>query len=405
MKKLQFLTLLIACISIPRFLFAEQVERTLNLEDSITTGLHNSQELLSLQEQVSIARERVTEAGAQIYPKIDFNLSFSKFDNQTPTVLAPSFNSIYLPASQSDSFYATRVSLWQYLYASGRYTTNLRLAETNLSQAKSQADAARNKVILDVRNSYYACLTVREKIKAHEKAISSIKRMIENNPAAKSRWSYQLSSVNFEALKLRHEYEKQKLQYLKAIGIELNTVVEITGDLVAPAEEYELNKCLAWAFNYRPELSQTQFQETIDGLRVRLSLAERYPTVTLGANYEHMGNSVPMDGTNWNATININLPLFDGWASWSRIRQQKFLAREGQIRRAQIQDQVRGEVMGAFLDYSFWKERINEMNSDNTQFTEPDKKLEAELVRLETLQQSLTSQATLEWSIGKIFFK
>ena len=404
MKKL-LIPLLLAVWCLAPALYAEQVERELNLDDSIETGLHNSQELLGCREQVSIAQEMVKEAGAQIYPKIDLNLSVSKFNNDMPTVLSPSFNSEYLPNLNADTFYSTRLSLWQYLYASGRYTTNLRLAETNLSQANSQADIARNKVILNVKKSYYACITLREKIRSSEAALNALKDIVDKNPSARARWSYTISSMSLGLSKLRHEYEKQKLKHLKAVGLELNTTIDVKGELSAPAEEYDLNKCVAWAKNYRPELRQTQFQETIDSLRVNLSLAERYPTITLGANYGRLGDRSTLDMTNWNATINFNLPIFDGWASWSRIRQRKFQAREGKIRRSKIEDSVAAEVMEAHLDYVFWKNRISELDSAGQQELDPDKKLEMELLRLDTMEQALSSQAVLDWSIGKTFFK
>ncbi len=208
--------------------------------------------------------------------------------------------------------------------------------------------------------------------------------------------------MNMGLMKLRHEYEKQKLKHLETLGLELNTMISIKGDILAPTEEYDLNKCLAWAKNYRPELSQTQFQETIDSLRVNLSLAERYPTVTLGANYERLGDRMPLDMTNWNATINVNVPIFDGWASWSRIRQRKFQVREGKIRRASIEDEVFADVREAYLDYAFWKSRAADVSA---QEADPDKRLDAELTRLDTIEQALSSQASLEWAIGKIFFK
>jgi len=400
-----FIFLFLFSLCFWRPLFAEEAERVLTLEESLTTGLNNNQELLTCQEQVAIAREMIKEAGAQIYPKIDLNLGMSKYDNDLPTVLAPSFNSDYLPAGNVSAFYSTRISLWQYLYASGRYSTNLTLAQANLSQANSQADVVKNRVILDVKKSFYACLTASGKIKACEAAISSVKNIIEKTPSAKARWSYELTSMNFSLLKFRHEYEKQKLKHLEALCLELDTAIDIKGELSAPAEEYDLNKCLARAKNYRPELSQTQFQETIDSLRVNLSLTERYPTVTLGANYERLGEQYPLDITNWNATINVNVPIFDGWASWSRIRQRKLEARKGVIRRARIEDKVDAEVREAYLDYNFWKGRVTEMQSAPAQGLEPDKQLESELLRLDTLNQALSSEASLEWAIGKAFFK
>jgi len=396
---------LLAALSMPRVLSADEVERVLTLDESITVGLHNSQEVLGSQEEIALAREMIKEAGAQIFPKIDFNLGVSKYNNNFPTVLAPSFNSEYLPAGNTDAFYATRLSLWQYLYANGRYSTNLTLAEANLSQAKSQADIAKNKVILAVKRSFYSCLVLKEKIKAYETAQAALNALMEKNPPARTRWSYDLNRMNFEVHKLRHEFDKKKLKYLETLGLELNTIIEIQGELSAPRAEYDLNKCIAWAKNYRPELSQTQFQQTIDSLRVNLSLAERYPTVTLGANYERLGERFPLDMTNWNATINVNVPIFDGWASWSRIRQRKLQAREGIIRRSKIEDRVFADVREAYLDYTFWKNSVLELSAARNESLEPDKKLELELMRLDTMEQALSSEASLEWAIGKNFFK
>lgn len=365
----------LACLSLP--LAAEPVERVLTLDESIETGLHNNQELLTLQEQVGIAREQVKEANSQIYPKIDFNLSASRFNNAAPTVLPLSFNSLYLPATKTDLYYYTRLSLWQYLYAGGRFGTNVRLAEINLSQARSQADAVRSGVIRNVQTSFYGCLAAREKIRAYETAA---------RPAA-------------ELARFRYEYDRQKLAFLDSLGLELTTMIDIEGTLTPPVEEYDLNKCLAWAFQYRPELRQTQFQETIDSLRVNLSLTERYPTVTLGASYEWVGDQKPLDQTNWNATININVPVFDGWASWARIRQQKYQAREGKIRRAKIEDRVRFEVRQAYLDYEFWKGRAAALSAQSAG------SLESRLERIDALYRALAARASLEWAIGKAFFK
>ncbi|MHB9156239.1 MAG: TolC family protein, partial [Endomicrobiales bacterium] len=220
---------------------AEPSERVLTLEESLTTGLQNSQSLLSLQEQIGLARQRVSEAGSQIYPKIDFNLSASRFNNTIPTVLAPSFNSIYLPAENKDIYYFTRFSLWQYLYAGGRYTTNLRLAEINLSQAQSQADVERNSTLRDVAKSFYACRVLQEKISAFEAALAEAKALAGSDPQQRPRWNAFEDHLSAELVRLRHEYEKQELVFLDTIGIELNTRVALAGDLVPPDEEYDLN--------------------------------------------------------------------------------------------------------------------------------------------------------------------
>ena len=101
---------------LPAFAFAQPSERTLTLEESISAGINNSPELLAFTEQIALAQQRVGEARASIYPKIDFNFSASRIENDLPLVLSPSFESTYLPQGVGQ-FYATRFTLWQYLYA------------------------------------------------------------------------------------------------------------------------------------------------------------------------------------------------------------------------------------------------------------------------------------------------
>ncbi|MBN1621523.1 MAG: TolC family protein [Endomicrobiales bacterium] len=389
MKK-HLLIISLCCLLFPN-VFAQSAERVFTLDESISTGLKNNQKMLVLQEQISLAKQRINEARALTYPKIDFNFNISQFNNNMPTVLAPSFYSVYLPGDNKEQYYSTRFSLWQYLYAGGRYTTNLRVAEANLSSAESQYDVIKNEAVRDVKKSFYNFLVLSEKLKVYQDAIKAVD---------KKNKSYR-SKLELKLLEVKHEYKKAKLDFLDIVGVELNTEIEIYGELKAPNDEYELSKCLAWAFEYRPELSETQFKEKIDSLRVNLSMTERYPTITLGANYEWVGDQFPLPEKNWSATINLNVPIFDGWASWARIKQRKLKVREGKIYRVEIEDKIRLEVRHAYLDYNYWRERMSGLESEKSTLVDTEKKLNNRIVWLDTIKDLLFSHAELEKAIGK----
>lgn len=374
---------------------ATRAERVLTLEDSVATAVRNSQELLSFNERIEYAKQRVNEARAQNIPKIDLNLTAAKFSNDMPTVLSPSFGSVYVPEGTKDIYYSSRFSLWQYLYASGRYTTTVRLAEFNLAQVKSQAEITRNKVILNVKKAFYASRILQEKIAACRES-SDVSNPRRGGMSAAS-FDDALASARLE--ELEHTYQRSLLSLLAELGLELDTRIALAGELLPPDDHYDLNKCLAWAYEFRPELRQTQFQETIDGLKVNMTLAERYPTVALGATYEWFGETMSLDRRNWNAAINVSLPIFDGWATWYRIKQQKNAARETQIRLAGIQDQVRLEVRQALMEYEF---RRSQARGFDARFPADAaaRKLERTLLKLDTLERLLASHAELEWAMG-----
>jgi outer membrane protein TolC len=371
----------------PTYCFAQLAERVLTLDESLTTGLQNSQDLMIAKEQISIAEQRVGESKALIYPKIDFNFSASQFQSDFPTVLAPTFANLYLPAGSANSYYSTRFSLWQYLYAGGRYTKNLQLAVTNLSQAQTQAEIVKNRTARNIKKAFYVLLSSKEKIGMYEAYIT----------AAKTRF---IPQARQGLLKAKYEYQKNQLELLESMGIELNTIIDVQGTLKAPEDDYDLNKCLAWAFQSRPELRQTQYLETMNTLYVNLSQIERKATISLGANYEWAGADVALNQRNWNATINMNFPVFDGWASVARTKQKFHQETESKIHRSEIEDQIRLDVRRSLMDYAFWKDQEASLNAKRTENTDPEKRLEANLLWLESAKQVLSSQADFEWAVG-----
>lgn len=372
----------------------QQADRVMTLDESVLTGVQNSQDLLIAKEQIVIAEQRVKESKATIYPKIDLNFNASRFRSEFPTVLAPEFGSLYLPTGSMDSYYSTRLSLWQYLYAGGRYRKNVQLAEMSLSQAQTTADAIKNRTTRDVKKAFYALLAAKERIKAYEEAVAAYR-----GNAEKSRW---LSQAKLELAKAKHDYEVGQLDFLDKLGIELNTPVEIDGALKPPEGEYDVNKCLAWAFQNRPELRQTQYEETMNTLYVNLSQIARKATISLGANYEWAGGDLDLGQKNWNATINMNFPVFDGLAGAARTKQKAHQETESKIRRSEIEDQIRLDVRRSLMDLAFWKEQEAAAAAKKAEASsEPDRKLEAALLWLESVRQAMSCQADLEWAIGK----
>lgn len=381
--------------------FAQNAERILDLKECLSVGLNNSQKLIVLKEHIELTRQVVNEARALNFPKIDYNFSMSRFNNTNPTVLSPSFNSLYLPVNNKDQYFVTGFSLWQYLYAGGRYTTSLRVAEANRSQTESRYEIVKNEVIRDIKLAYYKVLVIKEKIGVFNKTLQEIHTIEEKNPNKKEYYQSLKNKLKMDMTQIKHEYEMAKLKFLDALGLELDTEAEIKGEIILPKEKYDLSKCLAWGLEYRPELRQTQFQETIDSLHVNLSLSERYPTITLGANYEWLGYQFPLADKNWSAVINLNVPIFDGWAAWARIKQRRLQLREGKIKRSELEDRIRLQVRQSYLDYNYWQEKMQNIDTQKYTGIEPEKRLENTVLSFETTNSLIESHIRLEWAIGK----
>ncbi|HCJ66812.1 MAG TPA: hypothetical protein DHV62_05655, partial [Elusimicrobia bacterium] len=178
------------------------------------------------------------------------------------------------------------------------------------------------------------------------------------SPEEERKISFHRSRLKSNLANADYEFKKTKLYLLDLIGLELNTELTLKGELKVIAEELNLDKCLAWAYQYRPELKQIQVEEEIDTLSVNLALAERYPTLSLGVNYLFVGSIFPYPEKNWSATVGISLPLFDGWAGWSRIRQSQTHLEQNKLKRVEWEDQINLEIRQVYGDNIFWQKEL-----------------------------------------------
>jgi hypothetical protein len=226
-----------------------------------------------------------------------------------------------------------------------------------------------------------------------------------------------LIKLKTELSGINQSYVQSRLDFLDTLGIELDTEFNIIGELTPVIKEYDLSKMTVWAFQYRPEPKQTQLQEEMDSLGVKLSMATRYPTISLGAHYEYAGEELKFADKNWNATLNLNLPLFDGWQSLSRFRQKDIQVQQNKLHRKELEDVIRLELRKSINEYNYWTKQVTKNYSELTKWesvydsinkTDPvvllnwyKTCLNLKLVYLEAIYNTLSSYSMLERSVGK----
>ncbi len=394
----------------------QKPERIFTIEDSISCALNNRKEILIIEKELEIARERVKEANSFLYPKIDLTFNYSKLNTDQWMSLPPTFSSILLQRSSPGDYYLTRLSLWQHVYSGGRYSSNLKLAETNLTRAENQKKIIINDITLQVKKSIYELLAIEKKIETYNVVISSVEKIIEISKIKNTEQRLQnekiLNKMKNEKTINEFEYEKKKIDFLNILGLELNTSFKLNVKFEPVKDSYDINNLLAWAFQYRPEPKQIQAQEEMDTLSVKLSLATRYPTVSLGAHYDFSGEDLSFDKKNWNATLNLNVPIFDGWASWSRIKQKKLQVEQNKLRKKDMEDNIRLQVRKSYIEYNFWlkefierekqlKDAENILTENNSSLQAWQHYLECKINYITALKELLSSRTSIEHAIGK----
>ena len=115
----------------------------------------------------------------------------------------------------------------------------------------------------------------------------------------------------------------------------------------------------------------------------------------LGAAYDWLGDDEENWERDWYVTLDINLPLFEGGAVFSRLKQKKIQARQASIERAKIEDKIKLEVRKAFSEYNFWYKKPLKAEESNV------KSIEHEILKADIRYNYIKSLTELWKVMGK----
>lgn len=404
----------------------ERPDRVLTLEDSVRLGLNNSQTVLSSREDVNIANQRVREAESLFFPKLDLNANWSKFsvESSRPMMLEPALGPTLITDSPRQNYYTARANIFQTVYEGGRARNTWRQARISLERAKAASEEHVIQTSAAAKQAFYDLLLAQERNRNYSESIQRLEGL-----SAKSRRSGIADQIHYEGELARFRAEaseyklaeqESRLRYLRTLNLELNTQVLLKGNLETHAMNLDLQKMLAWSNQYRSELRQTEYQQELDALGIRLSLAERTPKVAFGASYERTGHEIELPTENWAGTLNINLPISisDMIFGFAKVRERRALYRQATLKHAETADQIQLQVRHAFTQFQFWQneltpreqsfKRISQLvdelrkrGGDTSDWVEAERqRVEARLRYLEAVHGHLSALASLERAVG-----
>lgn len=347
---------------------AEGPDRVFTLEQAVRTALQNNPALLSARQDVRLADHRVTEARALFFPTLGVNMNATRYLAEDHAVLPPEFGSTVLnPVAEADNFFSGRVYLRQMIYNGGRTRANIRLAEAARDQARVKVDEIESEARAAALQAFYDVLGAEADLSLGEDARRDLERWARaarGDAAAEAHLESRAARLRREQAENRRRRDAAILEFRSVLGLELYTEVRCVGELASPPLRVDLPKLLARAQNARLEIRGTEFQREMDRLAVNLSESERFPVIAFGAGYELGKTEFPLDRSYWNATLNINLPIFDGFASRARIRQSRVAVQQNRIARGVVQDRVNRDVREAHAALMYWQSEMAERRAD-----------------------------------------
>jgi len=406
----------------------QNVREALTLDEAVSLAVKNSPAALAAEQDIIIARQRVSEARFMYMQQFTLSGTASKASLEYPTVLGPELGERFLDPAISETLYTMRVQGLQPLYTGGRTTNTLKLAKAAHSQARVSYEAVKAQAALGAKKAFYSLLYQRRLLEA---AGGWLKRARDFNAGLRKdafeelEASMLLSGLSDRARQAAKGEEAAATELLRVISREPGYKPVLDGALEPLPVEQDLSRSLVTAMETRPELRSELYRAQMDDIAVSMAMVRRYPNVYLGASYDvnafklsDLGNH-SVRANNWLASLAIHLPL--SYDFWTQVQQRRAQQRQGELKRLELQDKVRFEIMAAQKEALFWQDEAIKLAGETARLkagfeaasvsARPTMAALRALCALSELQKKaldavyaqLTAHARLEWARGMDF--
>jgi outer membrane protein TolC len=231
----------------------------------------------------------------------------------------------------------------------------------NFSGSKLSLEDAKDLVVLTVGNAYLLCIADASRVQSAQAQVNtskvSLDQAVANHEAGtaplldelRARVDYQTQQQTL--ISAQNQYEKDKIALARAIGLPLEQSFELTDQAPFKAlDNIDANTAVQQGLGQRKDLQALQQQ--VEGAQASRSAAtaERYPTVSLSADYGVIGPTLGHSHGTFDAVATASMPLFEE----AKLRGD---ARDAQAqleqKRAQLNDmrgQISADVRNSLLD-------------------------------------------------------
>ncbi|MGB1068686.1 MAG: TolC family outer membrane protein [Henriciella sp.] len=315
-----------------------------SLADALRAAFANNPGLAADSEATTIAMEGLEQANALRRPQLSVSggAGFESVDSNRPF----SFGIGDRPTASA------QLEARLPVYAGGGIDARIRQAEAGIQAADKQFESARQNLYLDVVQAYVNVLSDRENVRIRQ---SSVYLLSEQVRAANDRFDVGVvtrtdvaqSEARYEGAVAALSAAEAALESSEAFYAFL--VGSRPGELeAAPLPEalpQTLESALDLALQSNPDLNALRLSEQVASENVTSARAQLKPSVSIvgAAGYQETFDENFRD-TSVSAMVQASIPLYQGGATTSRIREAQSQLQQSRLRTQALERQVRAEI-------------------------------------------------------------
>jgi outer membrane protein len=301
------------------------------------------------------ARAAISLARAPWLPSVDL------YGNQTWLRYQPEFTSpLGSFAESQDRYFSYGVHARQLLYDFGRTSSSIDAAQLGLKSRQIETEGTKNQSALDFIISYLDLLesekllgVAKEEVQLHEAHKKDSEALFNAGVVTKN--EVLQADVTLADARQR-AVTADNLRSLRASRINslllrlLNDDVQAEEVKASPATGITLESAWTMAANESPDLRALNVKIEASEDKLKMTQAEYMPTVYLSGGYDYQQNRYMVHDENWSLIAGVNINLFSGGATSSRMQMARSELRSLQLIRDKLLDNIQLEVKSAYLD-------------------------------------------------------
>lgn len=351
--------------------------QNLNLDQCLDIAYQNNKTLLQLEERTNAAEYKIEEARSGFFPQLSLGGSYTRLGNVPEYGLQGMSFKV-----GSENNYNLGLSLQQPLFTWGRIRNSYDISKYGLSLIREEYRKTRKEIKFNVTNLFYNILLAKELIGVRE---GSIARIEDHLRTVQERYDKGYAS-EFELLRVKVQLANAKPPLVQAknlyqltldnlknlLGIGLSDSVSLEGSLEFEPIEVEQSQAEEFALENRSELKLMAQQKSMGRKALAIAKAGNKPSLFGTANYEYKRPFYSEDEweTDWNFTLALSFPIFDGFLTRAKVKGAKSDLNQLDITEKQIKDLIRLQISQAISDLNLARENIISQQENVNQATE-----------------------------------
>ncbi len=357
--------------------------KVLNLEQSLATAKENNLAIQAALENLKAAEAQITASRATMLPRLTANGNYTYFkDVQKSVIQAEGGFEFPVPGEDMNEMQSSNpdneaelielefgaqhniqgtVSLTQPIFAWRRHYNTYKAAKIGYQAAQEDVNTAYQKLRVDVFNAFYAVLITQEFVKVAEQSLELVEKQLNIAQTAFAagtatnfdvlRAKVQLANAKSQLIRAKNSVKNAKNIYKTTLNLPLAQEISVQGTFEVKDDNLQLDDLIDIALEKRPEVRKALLNEEIGEKQISIAKTRRLPDLAFFSNYQISHNErLTQMNRIWSLGLQINVPIFDGFATKAAIEQSESILKQSQLGTAQVKTGIESEVRKAFLD-------------------------------------------------------